>query len=225
MKRSLLLAAAAVLLMSTAANADILFTTTSAAKLRNGPGTTHALVGEIPAGNLISASRCVPRDDGMRGADFCLVNYPDGETPRRQPAGWVSQAVLMPYQEQQTPRAESNGLECDPPVIVAGSVGEDRNPVVRTDVRYSIDERAWHVRHILRSGLMVARDEQYAMSDESNVKIKVLRWSGTWTRNPAVYMIGTVEKNPRGEIVYAETQYRNSVLQFQSIARCSVVGD
>ncbi|MCD9821189.1 SH3 domain-containing protein [Bradyrhizobium japonicum] len=210
-----------MMLLTTTAHADMLFTTAAVAKVRNGPGINHALIDEIPAGNLISASRCVPRDDNMRGADWCLVNYPDSPTPRRQPAGWVSQAVLLPYQEP-APQGESS-LECEPPVMVAGTIAEDGNPVVRTDIRYSIDDGAWHVRHILRSGQMVSRDEQYAMTDESNLKVKVLRWSGPWVRNPSYYMVGTVEKNPRGEIVYAETQYKNSALRFQSIARCRVV--
>jgi Bacterial SH3 domain len=57
--------------------------------VRNGPGSNHGLVGSIPAGQTVRASRCVPRDDGIAGADWCLVNW-NGVT------GWVSQAGLMP---------------------------------------------------------------------------------------------------------------------------------
>jgi hypothetical protein len=157
--------------------------------------------------------------------------------------GWVSQAGLMPYQPpvRVTPpvvamtspvappvvaqASQDSHLECEPPVMVSGGGGYDPNPVVRTDIRYGIDGGSWYVRHILRSGQIVSRDEQYAMNDESNLDIKVLRWTGTWVRNPAVYMVGAVDRNPRGELVYAETQYKNNALQFQSQARCHVVSD
>lgn len=59
--------------------------------IRNGPGVNHGLTGAIPAGQIVRASRCVPRDDGVAGADWCLVNW-NGY------AGWVSQAGLMPVQ-------------------------------------------------------------------------------------------------------------------------------
>ena len=49
----------------------------------------HGLIGEIRAGARVTASRCVPRDDGIAGANWCLVNY-------RSVTGWVSQAGLMP---------------------------------------------------------------------------------------------------------------------------------
>jgi hypothetical protein len=57
--------------------------------VRTGPGTNHGLIGAIPAGATVSASRCVPRDDGIPGAYWCLVNW-------NGIRGWVSQAGLMP---------------------------------------------------------------------------------------------------------------------------------
>lgn len=61
--------------------------------VRRGPGVNHGLVGTIPAGQVVSASRCVPRDDGTVGADWCLVSW-NGLT------GWASQAVLLPLQQE-----------------------------------------------------------------------------------------------------------------------------
>jgi len=62
--------------------------------VRRGPGVNHGLVGVIPAGQVVSASRCTPRDDGTVGADWCLVSW-NGIT------GWASQAVLLPIQQEQ----------------------------------------------------------------------------------------------------------------------------
>jgi hypothetical protein len=61
--------------------------------VRNGPGANHGLLGAIPAGQTVRASRCVRRDDGIAGADWCLVTW-NGLT------GWVSQVGLMPVSPQ-----------------------------------------------------------------------------------------------------------------------------
>ena len=79
---------------TTAATADTLYTIPSDVSaghmnVRTGPGTNYALLGAIPAGKTVSASRCVPRQDGIRGADWCLVTW-------NGPTGWVSKAGLMP---------------------------------------------------------------------------------------------------------------------------------
>jgi hypothetical protein len=60
--------------------------------IRTGPGANYGLIGAIPAGQMVRASRCVPREDGIAGADWCLVSW-NGLT------GWVSQAGLMPVQD------------------------------------------------------------------------------------------------------------------------------
>lgn len=59
--------------------------------IRTGPGANYGLIGAIPAGQTVRASRCVPREDGIAGADWCLVSW-NGLT------GWVSQVGLMPMQ-------------------------------------------------------------------------------------------------------------------------------
>ena len=63
--------------------------------VRNGPGANHGLLGAIPAGQTVRASRCARRDDGIAGADWCLITW-NGLT------GWVSQVGLMPVTPQPT---------------------------------------------------------------------------------------------------------------------------
>jgi len=75
--------------------------------VRTGPGTNHGLLGAIPAGQTVRASRCVKRDDGIAGADWCLVTW-NGLT------GWVSQVGLMPVTPQPTqPIARSAPIKDD----------------------------------------------------------------------------------------------------------------
>lgn len=64
--------------------------------IRNGPGVNYALVGAIPAGTRLRGKpplQCRPREDGVRGADWCHVSWNGYD-------GWVSQAGLMPIREQ-----------------------------------------------------------------------------------------------------------------------------
>jgi Bacterial SH3 domain len=94
MRTKLSLTAAALALTVTIADADMLFTIPTSVSeghmnVRSGPGANHGLIGAIPGGQTVSASRCVPRDDGIRGADWCLVTW-------NGMRGWVSQAGLMP---------------------------------------------------------------------------------------------------------------------------------
>jgi hypothetical protein len=74
--------------------------------VRNGPGTNHGLLGAIPAGQTVRASRCVRRDDGIAGADWCLVTW-SGLT------GWVSQVGLMPVTPQPTQPVARSALSKD----------------------------------------------------------------------------------------------------------------
>src|SRR6516162_4822025 len=71
----------AAVLLCTAAHADMLFTIPPSVSeghmnVRTGPGVNHGLIGAIPGGQTVSASRCVPRDDGIRGAEWCFVTWP-----------------------------------------------------------------------------------------------------------------------------------------------------
>ena len=74
--------------------------------VRNGPGTNHGLLGAIPAGQTVRASRCVRRDDGIAGADWCLVTW-NGLT------GWVSQVGLMPVTPHPTQPVARSALSKD----------------------------------------------------------------------------------------------------------------
>ena len=79
MKKLLMMTSAVFL--CTAAHADMLFTiplgvSEGHMNVRTGPGANHGLIGAIPGGQTVSASRCVPRDDGIRGAEWCFVTWP-----------------------------------------------------------------------------------------------------------------------------------------------------
>ena len=76
--------------------------------VRTGPGTNHGLIGAIPAGQTVRASRCVGRDDGIAGADWCLVAW-NGLT------GWVSRVGLMPVNEPPAPSLPRPTAQVAPP--------------------------------------------------------------------------------------------------------------
>jgi hypothetical protein len=100
--------------------------------LRSGPGTNFALLGSIPAGTVFTwpgKALCVPRQDGIRGADWCKVNY-------NGTSGWASRVGLMPLTNddgdggsvvggpgddryiEPTPRSEAAPLQPKPVVTV-----------------------------------------------------------------------------------------------------------
>jgi hypothetical protein len=60
--------------------------------MRNGPGVNYALVGAVPAGSVLRGKapiQCRPREDGIRGADWCHIGWNGID-------GWVSRAGMMP---------------------------------------------------------------------------------------------------------------------------------
>jgi hypothetical protein len=60
--------------------------------MRNGPGVNYALVGAVPAGSVLRGKapiECRPREDGIRGADWCHIGWNGVD-------GWVSRAGMMP---------------------------------------------------------------------------------------------------------------------------------
>jgi hypothetical protein len=233
MRRTILTAAALALLMSTAAHADILFTTAQVAKVRNGPGVNHNLLDEIPAGNLISASRCVRRDDGIAGADWCLVNYPDSAVARRSPvAGWVSQAVLLPYREaeQEPVQAPTRpnayaampaqptqvSLKCTPPLDRS-----DRNPVKAIYVSYVLGapKLSITVTHEAWNGEMYNRADQY---DDAVASYQdgIYGWRGSWMKNRNVIMSGGAFIGNDGRYYYREKQWKNGVTDHDTTSAC-----
>lgn len=240
MKRSLLAASAMLLISTAAASAnDMLFrvpndVSAGHMNVRNGPGVNHGLIGEIPAGQIVRASQCVGRDDGIRGADWCYV--PDfGRT-----GGWISQAGLMPaaqipqdtriearlpgISEQDTwsppgwetepparqPAASDRGsLFCGTPTVIIGDDAHDDNPVTSVEVNYNATDHAWRIFHYRRNGLVVARNEQYAIQDASNDRKS--QWQGSLNRNRSLYMVGEARRNDQGQVVYMEWLYDRSL--------------
>jgi clan AA aspartic protease (TIGR02281 family) len=60
--------------------------------IRSGPGVNFPIIGAIPAATSLTwrdKPYCVARQDGMRGADWCLVNHGGVQ-------GWASKAGLVP---------------------------------------------------------------------------------------------------------------------------------
>ena len=103
--------------------------------IRTGPGANYALVGAATAGtqfNWNGKATCMARQDGIRGADWCRVNY-------NGVVGWVSRAGLMPVHSaySEPPRYSTepvdNSLVCERPDVLIGSdLVSDPNPVIRS---------------------------------------------------------------------------------------------
>jgi len=186
--KKLLMTTAAVFLC-TAAYADMLFTVPLGVSeghmnVRTGPGANHGLIGAIPGGQTVSASHCVPRDDGIRGAEWCFVTW-------NGLRGWVSQAGLMPVVQAAPRPASTNGadLVCGAPRVFVGDE-PDNNPVVSVEISYDPDNHAWRVFHRMVNGQVVSRGEQYGMTDWSDAN--QTRWTGSLNRNRSLYMVGEV---------------------------------
>jgi hypothetical protein len=233
LKLKTLLASTAIALSATAALAESLKVPNDVSEghlnLRTGPGVNYALVGAIPAGTTITwpgPATCVPRQDGIRGADWCKINW-SGKV------GWASRAGLMPvaddgeppYRQGQpvSPDYELNSapdLVCGRPVLVQGNEGYDSNPVVRTEVSYSASDHSWRVFHYFANGGVVSRSDQYGVLDMSNAN--QTEWTGTWRRNNSKVMFGDIRlKN--GQPFYYETMYdrsRGGAMEWRSEAAC-----
>lgn len=245
MKRSLLAASAMLLISTAAASAnDMLFrvpndVSAGHMNVRNGPGVNHGLIGEIPAGQMVRASQCVGRDDGIRGADWCYIDF--GRT-----GGWISQAGLMPVQipadtridvspsqwdvqdhsrnigiaEQPQASADQGSLICGMPTVSIGDEPDD-NPVTSVEVRYNATDHAWRIFHYRRNGLVVARNEQYAIQDASNDRKS--QWQGSHNRYHSLYMVGEARRDDHGQVVYMEWLYdrsKNNRLVMQMTTHC-----
>ena len=177
--------------------------------IRTGPGANYALVGAATAGtqfNWNGKATCMARQDGIRGADWCRVNY-------NGVVGWVSRAGLMPvpYSASSEPPRYStepvdNSLVCERPDVLIGSdLVSDPNPVIRVEVSYAPDTHNWQVFHYFAKGGAVSRAEQYAIRDLSDSKRTL--WTGNYYRNRAKVMFGEV-KAGSGEAYYVEFDLR-----------------
>jgi hypothetical protein len=243
MKR-LLATAALALSLTTAAHATVYTVPNDVSaghmNMRNGPGVNHSLVGAIPAGATVNGSRCVPRDDGVRGADWCLVSF-NGMT------GWVSQAGLMPLQVppgtelQQYEGEEEQEFSNNPPVrrgptmpVVEGYLvckptldRSDRDPVVKIYVSYAYDRTqrrmlSMSVNHELFSGVSVDRLQQYA---DYRMKFdgSIYGWTGTWSRDHQISMAGGVYVGTDGRWYYREKQWKSGMPSWDHASPCELI--
>jgi len=57
--------------------------------VRNGPGTTHAILGVVPPHATVEVGACRPRDDHVKGAPFCHITWGGLE-------GWGSTLLMHP---------------------------------------------------------------------------------------------------------------------------------
>lgn len=249
-----LLISAAMLTLSGAAQAGVYTVPNDVSaghmNMRNGPGTNHSLVGAIPAGMTVTSSRCTPRDDGITGADWCLVTW-NGVT------GWVSSAGLMPgymppsasapvpvpqgtiiqgepplLRGQQvspdyygtsipTPRVDAQFLTCTPPLD-----RNDKNPVKNIFVSFEYDMTSrrftsMNVTHERYYGDIIDRFQQYP-----NAVLKfdgsIYGWTGAWVKNPARTMAGGVYMGQDGRWYYREKGWMNGASDSDMIAACKV---
>lgn len=100
--------------------------------------------------------------------------------------------------------ANAGVILCDAPKVLVGDE-PDNNPVVSVEVSYKQEDHAWRIFHKMVNGQVVARAEQYAITDWSNAN--KLQWTGSLNRNRSLQMIGEVKINQRGEITYWEWMY------------------
>lgn len=113
-------------------------------------------------------------------------------------------------------------LKCNAPQMLAGEDATDTNPVVMVDVRH--DEQGWLVKHYLRNGEIVSRNDQYAISDMTNSS--KTEWQGILYRNSKLFMTGTIKRmSATGQLIYVEELFKlggagGIELTMQSSAGC-----
>jgi hypothetical protein len=240
LKLKTLLASTTIALSATAANAETLRVPNDVGdghlNIRSGPGVNYALVGAAPAGatfNWDGPAYCVPRQDGIRGADWCRVNY-NGRV------GWASRAGLMPVVDTSNGEPPYRGGPISPDYLGGGDAPEllhcgaaqvtpaeyDTNPVISTEIAYNPDTHVWTVDHHMRNGQIAARQQQYAMTDwPFDAYTNDVRWTGNLLRDPKIHMVGWIRYTNQG-IFYEEQVYNRSHgdrLETRIVARCQSV--
>jgi hypothetical protein len=183
----------------------------------------------------------MPRDDGIRGADFCLVSY-NGVT------GWVSTAGLMPgymppsasapvlvppgMDMQSTPRGpyaapapsptvEGHLLKCTPPLDRS-----DRNPVKTIWVSFDVDPASMrmlsmNVNHERWNGEVINRFDQY-IDVQLDFEQGIYGWKGPWIKNPAHIMAGGAFVDRTVRWSYREKSWTNGVPDYDLTVPCVV---
>jgi hypothetical protein len=242
MRRTILIAAAFALLTTTAhaaiytVPADV-----SAGRLniRSGPGTNHALVGAIPAGATIRSDRCVPRDDGINGASWCLVTFngatgwassaglmpgympPGTSTPTPVPPGMDMRSgpyAAMPAQPAEDAEPNQVSLKCTPPLDRS-----DRNPIKAIYVTFVLDapKPSITVMHQAWNGAMYSRADQYDAT--ASYQDGIYGWKGAWLKNRNVIMSGGAFIGTDGRYYYREKQWKNGLPEADTTSSCIVI--
>ncbi len=113
-------------------------------------------------------------------------------------------------------------LKCNAPQMLTGEDTTDANPVVMVDVRH--DQQGWLVKHHLRNGEIVSRNDQYAISDMTNSS--KTEWQGILYRNSKLFMTGAIKRmSATGQLIYVEELFKlggagGIELTMQSSAAC-----
>jgi hypothetical protein len=79
--------------------------------VRAGPGVHHEIVGTLPAGSFVTGYRCLPRDDGLGGANWCQVKLNNGLL------GWASLAGMYPARTEQPSPTQPMPTAPPPPTV------------------------------------------------------------------------------------------------------------
>jgi hypothetical protein len=187
----------------------------------------------------------VPRDDGIRGADWCVVVY-------NRVTGWVSTAGLMPgympptasapvpvpagMDLQSSPRDPRMAYAAPtPPTVKVGSFAfkctppldrSDRNPVKNIWVSFAFDETSMKmlgmsVHHERWNGQMVNRFDQYADAG-INYDQGIYGWKGSWVKDRNHIMAGGAFADGNGQWFYRERSWTNSVPDYDLTVPCVV---
>jgi hypothetical protein len=121
-----------------------------------------------------------------------------------------------------SPAARDQGsLLCGTPTVIVGDTPDD-NPVTSIEVIYNATDHAWRIFHYRRNGLVVARNEQYAIQDARNDR--KAQWQGSLNRNRNLYMIGEARRDSHGVPIYMEWLYdrsKNNQLVMQMTTNCA----
>jgi TPR repeat protein len=99
--------------------------------------------------------------------------------------------------------AVAGDFDCGQPQVLTGEVG--RNPVVSIAVHHNRKSGTWSIVHRLADGTIVARENQYNITDRTDPNAPDrAAWGGYGIRNPNLYMIGQIFLASHGSWQYQE---------------------
>jgi gag-polyprotein putative aspartyl protease len=92
--------------------------------------------------------------------------------------------ALLAYGE----RAQALELSCPEPNVIQGGVGKVR--ISELHIRYDQPSRFWSVRYSYQNGVIVDRNVQYDLADQSDAEN--IQWIGSLRRDPTLVMTGLI---------------------------------